>query len=104
MILTSTVTWVDVVSAIWPIIAAIFGVIVTGIIYYFSGQAKYVKRVSDLETEVAVLKTEVNSLNMVTGHLTRTGEDIKKELGSLTGDIREIKTGIAFILEKFHNQ
>jgi len=51
------------------------------------------------EGDLRVMNEKIQSLQMVTEHLTRAGEGIKEELGQLKGDIRNINTNIEFIKE-----
>lgn len=51
------------------------------------------------EGDLRVLNEKVRNVEMVTEHLTRTGEGIKDELSTLKGDIKNINTNIEFIKE-----
>lgn len=50
-----------------------------------------------LRSEVDIMKTEQKSTKEVVDHLTRTGENLKNEMGSLKQDITEVKGDIKSI-------
>lgn len=101
IILMSTL---DLLYKLYPIFSAILGLIVTGIVFYYKDKNITDKKISDLEKQLAVLNGDVMNNIELTKSLNKSNDNIKTELGLLSGDIREIKTGIKFILERLHNE
>jgi hypothetical protein len=87
-------------SLLWTVIVTIVGAIIGGIIRFFTYKADQEKELSQLKLENAVMKEKLSSLEYVTDHLTRAGEDMKKEFGSLNNVMTQILTELKHVAKE----
>lgn len=84
-------------SLLWAINVTVIGTILAGIIRFYTYKAEQEKKISELKLEQAVQAEKLAAQKVITDHLTRAGEDMKKEFGQMNNILTQVFTEVKHI-------
>jgi hypothetical protein len=87
----------DNLSLLWTIVVTIVGAILGGVVRFFTYKTEQEKELAQIKLDNAVLTKEVEGLKYVTDHLSRAGEDMKKEFSIMNNMLTQVLTEIKHI-------